>query len=228
MASSSHFRWTLPLVLCAWSSVGCQLAPDTKMEVVKAELANDPKEVCHQHRRGVDLLRRGRTDRAEAAFRKAIEADGEFAPAHNNLGLLQYDRRDLPAAACSFQRAIDLTPDRPEPYNNLGLTFEAAGKYDDAVRAYETAHRLAPADANCLGNLIRARLERGDAPAAVRPLLEQLVFVDTRSEWIDWARDQLALFHRMEQGGKGPFDAPLGVRGNSEVIPTPPPLSTGR
>lgn len=217
----------LLITLCAWPLAGCQeFASGQRMEVVKSECARDSEAAGRHHRHGVHALRKGRPEHAEEAFRKALKADDEYAPAHNNLGLLYYDRRDLPAAACSFQRAIDLKPDRPEPWNNLGLTFEAAGKLDEAIRAFDSAHKLAPGDPNYLGNLVRARLERGDPGPQVRPLLEQLVFVDTRPEWIHWAHDQLALFVHKQRASSDAANSSSGASPEPETVPTPPPLKT--
>jgi hypothetical protein len=52
--------------------------------------------------------------------------------------------------------------------------------------------RMAPDNAQFLGNLARARVRRGDRDAGVRDLLDKLILRETRPEWADWARAQLS------------------------------------
>jgi len=84
-------------------------------------------------------------------------------------------------------------PERAEPFNNLGLTFEAAGRLADAIEMYYSATELEPSNPEFLGNLMRARVMRGDRDETMRLGLKELLFVDTRPDWIGWAEDQLAL-----------------------------------
>jgi tetratricopeptide (TPR) repeat protein len=58
----------------------------------------------------------------------------EFA--HFNLGWLQLDLGEPAAAAGHFLRAARLVPDKGGVYFGLGLAFEAAGRRDEAVRAF--------------------------------------------------------------------------------------------
>ena len=45
-----------------------------------------------------------------------------------------------------WQRAIDLDPTYAPAWNNLGVAFEQAGRFDEAREAYETALDLDPDD----------------------------------------------------------------------------------
>ncbi len=53
-------------------------------------------------------------------------------------------------AEAALRQALALQPDRAEWQFNLGLTLEAAGKTDLALRAFTDAHDLAPDDAQIL------------------------------------------------------------------------------
>ena len=112
-------------------------------------------------------------------------------PAHNNLGKVYFRQGKMYLAAWEFQYAMKLMPNQPEPPNNLGLVFEAAGKLDDAAESYGKAVAREPDNIDALGNLARAP-RRGDKDAEVRDLLNELVLKDTRPEWVAWARDRLA------------------------------------
>ncbi len=58
------------------------------------------------------------------------------------LGRLDYDAMRFKAAAAKLQKSLDLDPSFMKGYDNLGLTFEALGQYDQAIRAYQQANVL--------------------------------------------------------------------------------------
>lgn len=164
-------------------------------------------------RRNADLARKlnaealeqiqdGKLDKAEERLKKALDADVTFGPAHNNLGKVYYHQGKLYLAAWEFQYATKLMPDQPEPRNNLGLVLEAAGKLSEAVAQYEQARSLGPDNPQFIGNLARAKLRRGDGDPQVRQLLEEIVFKDTRPEWVDWAKQELAVSAHQPAGAE--------------------------
>jgi tetratricopeptide (TPR) repeat protein len=55
------------------------------------------------------------------------------------LGRLDYDAMQFKSAAANFQEALYLDPKLMKAYDNLGLTYEALGQYDDAIRIYQRA-----------------------------------------------------------------------------------------
>src|SRR5579864_3340374 len=142
------------------------------------------------------LMAKGDYPAAEQALRRALSQDVMFGPAHNNLGMVYYHQQKLYLAAWEFQYAVKLMPNQPEARNNLGLVFENGGKLDQAVDSYEQALKIEPDNPQFVGNCARARLRRGDPDADVRPLLDRLVTLDVRPEWVAWARERLALMRR--------------------------------
>lgn len=67
-----------------------------------------------------------------AALSKSILLDTTFAPAHNQLGVLELVTGKLSEAEVQFQLAISYDPQYAEAQNNLGVLY---GKFDDRVRA---------------------------------------------------------------------------------------------
>lgn len=55
------------------------------------------------------------------------------------LGRIDYDAMQFKAAAAKLQRALALNSGFMRAYDNLGLTYEALGQYDDAIRIYQQA-----------------------------------------------------------------------------------------
>ena len=141
---------------------------------------------------GVKLMKAGEFDQAEQVLEQALDVDPISGIAHNNLGKVFYHQDRLYEAAWQFRFAAKFLRYQPEPLNNLGLVLEMAGEIDKAVEKYEDALNLQPDNLEMLANLVRARLRRGDQGNEVDGLLVELVLKDTRPEWKQWAKSQLA------------------------------------
>jgi Tfp pilus assembly protein PilF len=189
-------RWlSISVVLL---TLGCSSShPPANANADYHTLGRDPRRDTDRARdlndRAADAIRRGDYAEGEKLVRAALAADVMFGPAHNNLGKIYFAQKNLYLAAWEFTYAAKLMKHQPEPRNNLGLVFEASGKFDEAVAEYTEARKLESDNAEILGNECRARLRRGDHDAHVRELLDQLIAVDTRPAWIEWARDRLTL-----------------------------------
>src|SRR5689334_4069954 len=94
--------------------------------------------------------------KAEKHLQESLAADVRFGPAHHSLGILYFWQRKLYLAAWEFEYASRLMPDRFEPFNNLGLVYESAGKYEQAKSFYMLARQKAPNEPHIIGNLARA------------------------------------------------------------------------
>ena len=138
------------------------------------------------------LIHEGKFGDAEPLLRRAIEEDPNYGPAHNNLGIIYYHNERLYEAAWEFQNAIKLMPGQPQPQNNLGLVLESALRLQEAEKAYQEAHDLEPSNPEYAGNLARLRLRLGEHDEQTRKLLEIVVMGDTRPDWLEWARFNLA------------------------------------
>jgi tetratricopeptide (TPR) repeat protein len=219
----------LPVLLIALS--GCtSFLRDAKLDyrTVQADPNHDTEAAKGFNEKALKLIAKGNQDKAEQMFQKALIADVSYGPAHNNLGHMYFCQEKYYLAAWEFEYAIKLMPEHPEPYNNLGLVYEAVGKFNEAVEAYESAHKLQPSNPEVIGNLARACIRRGDPVAKVRPLLNDLVFYDTRPVWVAWAKEQLAFSSvQTQQPSIEVIPAPPGSPGNIEPqeqelrLPTP-------
>ncbi len=184
------------LVVAVLGALGCS-ATQTGNEGDYQTIGKQPRRNMEQAKQAndyaVELIQQQRYDEAEQALKDALEADVTFGPAHNNLGKVYYHQAKYYLAAWEFQYAIKLMPHQPQPRNNLGLVFEAVGKFDDAVTAYGKARSLQPDNPHFIGNLARVRLRRGDRGEELRSLLSDLLMRDTRSDWLQWAREKLSV-----------------------------------
>ncbi|MHC4994411.1 MAG: tetratricopeptide repeat protein [Planctomycetota bacterium] len=143
--------------------------------------------------RANEAIEGGDHDAALPLLHEALAADVNYAPTHNNLGLIHFTRGDWPEAAERFKRVIQLTPQLPTAHNNLGLVHEQLGDLPASIERYRRAHELEPGNPQFLGNLARATHRHGSDAQTLRPLLEKLITLETREDWRLWAQEQLAL-----------------------------------
>ena len=212
-------------------------------ETIATDDVHDTQAASKANRQGADLLAKGKLDKAEVHFKKALAADVNFGPAHNNLGVLYYNRKEYYLAAWEFDYAAKLMKDQAEPHNNLGLVLESVGKLNQAIDAYELACIMQPENPQYLGNQARARIRRGKDDPRTKELLNDLIAVDTRPDWVCWAREMLALRrdasstptptlpsgNPQQPAETGNPQQPAGTAnppessGSLEALPTPPP-----
>jgi len=161
-----------------------------------SNLQNDPaanaRQAMAELTEGTKLLSEKKYDEAEGHFRRALQFDSYSGLAHNNLGMVYFNLGNLYDAANEFQAAGKLLPSYPEPRNKLGLTLEAGDKFDEAIAEYQAAVDLDPENPELLGNLVRAKVRRGDQDQHVRELLVHLMQIETRPEWQLWEQRELS------------------------------------
>ena len=127
--------------------------------------------VLHNQMAGT-YLRRGRWTEAAALFRKALEADPDFAEAHDGLGVALRHLGQYEDSVFEHMRAVSLQHDRAQTHINLGISLARSRQYNWAIRAFEVAAELAPAEPyphRCLARIYRRRIP--DREKARRHLL---------------------------------------------------------
>lgn len=92
--------------------------------------------------RGVKLYQEGDLTSAEAAFRKAIEIDSEFAEAYANLGSLLANQDNLAEAISQFETAVRLRPDLAVLHYQLGVALYLENKRPEAIASLTKARDL--------------------------------------------------------------------------------------
>jgi len=109
------------------------------------------------------------SERDLAALRSfATRIDPSDAGAHNNLGVLYYQKGLIPEAVAAFGRALELDPRMQVAQTNLELAYRENGHYDRRVAELGERLRLAPHDAAARWELGRAYAALGHHDEAVR------------------------------------------------------------
>lgn len=91
---------------------------------------------------GLNFAAQQNTASAEAAFRRAIEIDPNFAEAYANLGSVLANQNKLAEALPYIQTAIRLKPNVPEFYYMVGKVLSAQNKRAEAVESVKKARDL--------------------------------------------------------------------------------------
>jgi tetratricopeptide (TPR) repeat protein len=108
---------------------------------------------------------------AEAAFRRAVEANPTSAAAHSKLGVALVHQRRADEAERAFAKAVAIDPRYAPAWSNLGNVYRESGRLDEALQAYERAVAADPdywiAHQN-LGGLYKQMGRTSEAIAALK------------------------------------------------------------
>jgi tetratricopeptide (TPR) repeat protein len=96
------------------------------------------------YRAGMDALRDGDAERAEAALRRAVELDPDLGKGWLQLGIVRSRAQDWDGAIAAYTRLIELEPDNPKAPHNLANVQFRRGDHEEAARWYARALELDP------------------------------------------------------------------------------------
>jgi Tfp pilus assembly protein PilF len=135
---------------------GRRAAPRTSAEVLLTE------------RMGAVLLREGRAEEAERAYRDALRDDPKNPDVQDGLGVSLLMQSKFKEALPFFNRAVDLAPDRAAYRINRGLALMELGRYREAEEDFRMADGSAIAEDRQASSINRGRLRQrqGDFVAA--------------------------------------------------------------
>jgi predicted O-linked N-acetylglucosamine transferase (SPINDLY family) len=91
---------------------------------------------------------------ALSAYEAAIRLAPEFAPAHNNMGLLLVRMGRYMDGLQATRRAVELAPDHVEMWSNLGHVLQDLGELDESLACYRRALALNPDQHAIRSNLL--------------------------------------------------------------------------
>lgn len=142
----------------------------------------------------------GMTQPADAlsAWERVLAAAPEFEPVYLDLATTYAQVRNFDRALAVLRDAARRWPRDTEIHNGLGVVLIRRGSYDDAVRAFSEAVRIAPRDAIGWLNLGRAYELR---------YLRNRRYIKTLQSWIGPESDRLEAREAYERAAKlgGPY-----------------------
>jgi len=99
----------------------------------------DPKLSEAHNLLGIAFTQKGFSERAKDSFERAIKNEPEDADTLNNLGFSLYQSGNYRAAIDRLKRAAKLAPTDERILNNLGLAYCRVGKFDEAFKSFSRA-----------------------------------------------------------------------------------------
>jgi tetratricopeptide (TPR) repeat protein len=108
------------------------------------------------------LLREGRRGEARSAARRSLALDPRHAHALNIAAVIEATDGKLDSALRQLEKARGSNPDYPLTWINLGVTYEALGRGEEALASYDEAIRLQPDSAEARRR--RAALDAARSP----------------------------------------------------------------
>lgn len=115
--------------------------------------------------RGVEALKAGRLEEAEAAFRRLLQQGNREPYVHNNLAIVYQQQGRHREAVAECREAIRLDAAYPAPRVVMGGSLLALGRVAEAVTTLEAAVKLLPKERLAREQLARA-YERAGRPSA--------------------------------------------------------------
>lgn len=94
------------------------------------------------YKAGVEHYAAGRTREAIAAYREAIERNGEMAIAWNGLAMALAKDGDLESAIEAAKRYVELDPDDALAHTSLSVIYQRMGMIPEAEEEREISMRL--------------------------------------------------------------------------------------
>lgn len=150
-----------------------------------SDVARNPALARELHARASSLMDSDPAQ-AERLLRQSLDADLYHGPAHNNLGVLLLAKGELYAAASEFEWARKLMPGHPDPRVNLAMTLEQAGRFDEAVNAYDSALAVYDGFLPALQGKAKLQVRRGDNGPDTLAALDEIALRGD-PQWREWA-----------------------------------------
>lgn len=168
------------------------------VQAASAEEQNDAKERLAEHwfQRGLALEETGApVEEAEAAYRKAIDANPNASGALVNLGTIAFRMRRMKEAAEFYRRATEADPQYPLAHFNLANLYDEQENFEPARKHYLEAIRLSPRYADAYFNLALLCERNNDVLQAIG-YWQAYLKLDSTSSWASAARKQLERLKR--------------------------------
>lgn len=172
--------WTLLQAICqadrldADARLTCGVIAGLRGDNASAEsccrqaLALDPKLAAAHYNLGIALRSQGKFAEACQSFRRATELQANYSDAMDALAHAYISLYDWPAAAQVMNAIISIWPQKAEMRSDLGMVYQAMGRMQDAIAAYESALKINPRLISTLNSLGSAYLGQGDFEQAER------------------------------------------------------------
>ena len=138
------------------------------------------------YKRAQELAAKGDLNAAKEQLTSALQADENYAEAHNLLGYILGQQGDLAFAVNHLERAVQLRPEYADAHYNFGVALWYSGAREKAVSELRRSVQIDPAGGASYAFLGMALRETGDLSAARTNLQCAIaLFPSTAASYID-------------------------------------------
>lgn len=162
-----------------------------------ALLAKRPEDTTAWTYLGISLFELGEIERAEVAYRSALEVDESSPEANFNLGSLLARTDRFEEAVPFYEKVRQLEPENAPLRADLARIYLETGRRDKALEVLEEAHSIDPKHPSTLLLLGQMRIEDGRVDEGKSLLKSFLDLYPNRPE----VRDVRAFLQRVNRGG---------------------------
>ena len=136
----------------------------------------------------------GDNTKAMESYGKALQSEAGNPEALASIARLHLRQGNQQQALQYFQQAIAQAPEDAGLYNELGLTWNAAGDYPKAVSSLEKSLELAPGTSKYANSLASVQFGGGDSKSAYQVLLanNKPAIADYNMAFLHYSNGQLA------------------------------------
>lgn len=141
----------------------------------KAILKQHPSHPDALHLFGIVANRKGRTQQAINAIKKAISINPDISGYHFNLGVILQGAGMSLEAVSAYEKALTLQPENAEAWDNLGGVLQQLDHYQAAIEAHRKAVDIKPSQPSIWSNLGESYRKQGlfnDAISCYQKALE--------------------------------------------------------
>jgi protein O-mannosyl-transferase len=103
----------------------------------------------------------------DALWRTTLARNPDCWMAHNNLGIVLFQKGDIDDAIAHYRTTLEMEPDFWDAEYNLGIALLSKGQVDEAIAHCSNAVRIAPNDPDALVALGNALLQKGRIDDAI-------------------------------------------------------------
>lgn len=120
-----------------------QIDEGAAIRAYQAIIAEDPSHIDARVNLGRLLHESGDYERAERAYRDALDVCGDDAVLYFNLAVLLEERTRVRESMQAYEAALRVDPDMADAHYNLSLLYKRIGRARDAIRHMGEYRRLA-------------------------------------------------------------------------------------
>lgn len=96
------------------------------------------------------------------AWQNVINLEPDYVPALTRIGKIALNNSNFEEAIANLSRAGKIAPDAVEVFGDLGFAYGKKGLLDDAIKSYQKAVELNPADSESVYNIAVAYFNKQD------------------------------------------------------------------